>query len=163
VIIESIRRWLAETWTGSEVRVDGLFVCFSLEDRVRDRVEEPGVKVHGQTAIPAKAYRIYRRFSPHFNRDMPGLVEEDFPIVDGKPLFRYVMVHWGANEAQTEGCPLIGFGINLATGTLSRCGDKDAFAMLWTKIEEAWARGEIVELHVVQETETIEWDRRVAA
>lgn len=159
MIIDLFRRWMHDRWTIGELFVDGVFHCYTLEDRVRDHVERPGVKIAKETAIPARTYRLYRRFSPHFKREMPGLVEADFPIVNGKPLFRYVMIHGGAHAGHTEGCPLVGMEHDLVNGRIAK--SKEAFDALWMKIEAAWARREIVEFTVRQDA--VEWDRRLAA
>jgi hypothetical protein len=172
MIIELLRRYLHEHWTIGELFIDGVFSMYTLEDRVR----APGVKIPGLTAIPAKVYRIVRKFSPHFSPKiqevipalkgasdselwMPFLADEDFPLLAGKPMFGLVMIHWGNDDADTKGCPLVGLEIDLEFGRVLK--SRAAFAVLRSKIDAAFRRGEHVELRVRQDL--ISWDRRKAA
>lgn len=88
--------------TFGEVRLDGAFECFSLEDCVRER---PGVpvevwKIPGQTAIPAGRYQVVLETSPKFGPDTLTLV--------GVPGFSLVRIHILNDDDETEGC--IGVG-----------------------------------------------------
>ncbi len=88
--------------------VDGdLWPCVSLEDRIRP----PGVKVHGQTCIPAGRYKLAKRASPKFKREVIWIT--------GVPGFEFVYIHTGNLAADTEGCPLIAgkrFGLDRIFG-----------------------------------------------
>jgi hypothetical protein len=57
--------------TFGEIRIDGVHRCFTLEDVVR----APGVKIPGETAIPAGTYQITITESPRFKRPLPLLVD----------------------------------------------------------------------------------------
>ena len=48
--------------------VNGVFECYTLEDKVRN------FKVYGQTAIPYGKYEVRITFSPKFQRMMPLLL-----------------------------------------------------------------------------------------
>jgi Family of unknown function (DUF5675) len=79
--------------------------CYVLEDVVR---ELPGVpvdrwKIKGQTAIPAGRYRVTLETSPRFG---PGTI-----TLHDVPGFAGIRVHAGNDDSDTEGCPLVGRGI----------------------------------------------------
>ncbi|MDP2275275.1 MAG: DUF5675 family protein [Archangium sp.] len=91
------RRWLTEASTVGELRVNGEFQCFILEDRYRP---PPEAKVYGATAIPAGRYQVAITPSPRFKRDLPLLLQV--------PNYVGVRIHPGNTAADTEGCLLPG-------------------------------------------------------
>lgn len=95
--INLIRKEFSDQSTIGDFIIDGEWFCFSLEDMVR----EPGVKVPGQTAIPEGRYRVVIDQSDRFRRAMPHIL--DVPGFDG------IRIHNGNTEADTRGCPLLGF------------------------------------------------------
>ena len=82
--------------TIGELYVDGKFECYTLEDVVRDN----GVKVDGQTAIPAGTYRIVLSMSNRFQKILP--------LLENVPNFQGVRRHSGNTAQDTEGCILVG-------------------------------------------------------
>lgn len=96
------RKWFYPRCCIGELSVNGEFVCYTLEDAVR---EQPGVrvahwKVPRETAIPVGIYRAAVTFSNRFKRFLPELfgVEE----------FTYIRIHGGNDHTNTEGCILVG-------------------------------------------------------
>ena len=70
--------------------------CFTLEDPVRLN----GVKIWGDTAIPAGTYRVALRYSSRFQKELPGI--QDVPGFEG------CLLHGGDTKVDTHGCPLLG-------------------------------------------------------
>ena len=83
--------------------VNGHFRCFTLEDAIRERPDEPVAawKVFGQTAIPAGRYRLRITWSPKFSRLLPE--------IQGVEGFTGIRIHTGNRNSDTEGCILVGF------------------------------------------------------
>lgn len=120
--------------TIGELYIDGVFECYTLEDKVRP----DGVKVYGETAIPAGSYTVDVTFSPRFGRELPLLLN-----VKG---FVGIRIHPGNTAADTDGCILVG-----SSKESNFVGhSKDTFDRLFPKIMDARARGETVLLEVTQ-------------
>lgn len=82
--------------TPGKLFIDGQFECHTLEDIVRPR----GVKVYGQTAIPAGTYQVVLTMSPRFKRVLPLLLNV--------PGFEGIRIHPGNKAEETDGCILVG-------------------------------------------------------
>ena len=90
------------TCTIGELYVDGVFLCHTLEDVIRER---PGMaveawKVKGNTAIPEGTYPLAITWSNKFKCELP--------LVVGVPGFEGIRIHAGNTDADTEGCILVG-------------------------------------------------------
>lgn len=125
------RTWPDAACTIGTLSVDGVMECYTLEDVVRT-----GPKVFGQTAIPAGTYGVIITFSPHFQRDLPLLVDV--------PNFEGVRIHPGNTAADTEGCILV--GVDKLADSIGH--SRVAFEALFPKIQQALARGELVSIEV---------------
>ncbi|HEY0420513.1 MAG TPA: DUF5675 family protein [Acetobacteraceae bacterium] len=121
-----------ESCTIGRMSVNGAFECFTLEDVVRS----DGVKIFGETAIPAGDYSVDISFSPRFKRDLPLLMH-----VNG---FDGVRIHPGNTAEDTLGCILVGRqrGANMILES------KLAFDALFAKMQAAQARNETITLEI---------------
>jgi hypothetical protein len=130
--LELKRTECGKTCTIGELLVDGKHECWTLEDVVRS----DGVKVYGETAIPAGTYQVDITYSPRFKRDLPLLI--------GVQNFIGIRIHPGNTASDTEGCILVGQGKGKNVILESRA----AFAMLMGKLCSAKNRGEPITIEV---------------
>ena len=108
--------------------LNGAMECHILEDEVRD----PGVKVKGQTAIPAGRYQVVMAWSPKNQKIMPRLL--------CVPMFGGILIHSGHDEVDTEGCLLTAGGFD-AAGDIIGGTSKPAFNHLAAKLAFAVTHG----------------------
>jgi len=87
-------KWLTNKSTIGELRLGGLFECYTLEDAIHE------TKIPGQTAIPAGRYEVVIDFSPKHQIEMPHLLSV--------PNFTGIRIHSGNTDEQTDGCILVG-------------------------------------------------------
>lgn len=131
--------------TVGKLLIDGVFVCRTLEDEVRER---PGVpveawKIKGVTAIPSGAYRVALQDSPRFGPDTLTILDV--------PGFSSIRMHAGNTQEDTEGCLLLGL---MATQTALVGGtSRPAVDLVKSRVRAAIARGEDVHISIQNETE----------
>lgn len=124
--IEVVRQKLTPFSAIGSLSVDGEFLCYTLEDTVR---EIPGVsvekwKVQDRTAIPRGTYTLTTSFSTRFKQNLPLLL--------GVPGYTGVRIHSGNTPEHTEGCILVGM-----TKSTDFVGDsRKAFKLLFDKIKK---------------------------
>lgn len=80
--------------TLGELFADGVFVCYTLEDKVRPE------KIKHETCIPSGTYLIEITYSPTFNKLLPLLLNV--------PGFYGIRIHAGNSIADSSGCILVG-------------------------------------------------------
>lgn len=90
------RRPSSATCTIGDWSIDGVPYCQTLEDPVR----ADGVKVFGETAIPAGRRRVVMSMSTRFKKLMIEVLDV--------PGFTGVRVHAGVTAKDTLGCILVG-------------------------------------------------------
>jgi len=83
------------TCTIGDLYIEGIWFCYTLEDVVRAK------KVDGETAIPAGTYKVTFEDSPKFGPETL--------TVNDVPGFTSIRIHSGNTDADTKGCPLVGF------------------------------------------------------
>lgn len=130
--LEVLRRWFSPKTTIGELRIEGVFECFTLEDF--DRLEAFGDdvahKVKGETAIPAGRYRVTLEPSPaHGGVLMPRL--HDVPGFVG------ILIHSGNWAKDTLGCVLVG----RQRGEDEILSSRVAYDALFAKLQAAKAAG----------------------
>src|SRR4051812_4869970 len=107
--------------TIGKLYIDGVFECYTLEDKVR----ADGVKIAGATAIPAGRYEVIINYSNRFKRLMPLLLN----VLN----FIGIRIHWGNKSKDTEGCLLLGQTV----GKDFIGHSVDAFNAFFTKLQVA--------------------------
>jgi hypothetical protein len=113
------RMEFSEESTIGELWVNGVFECYTLEDKVRP------VKIAGKTAIPPGRYEVIINFSQRFQKPLPLLLNV--------PNYEGVRIHSGNTAANTEGCILVG-----ETKTENFVGESRwAFNRLFEKLKAA--------------------------
>jgi hypothetical protein len=80
--------------TIGELYINGVFQCYTLEDKERE------VKIKNETAIPKGTYKVIINRSNRFKIDLPLLLNV--------PNFEGVRIHSGNSNHDTEGCILVG-------------------------------------------------------
>jgi hypothetical protein len=117
--IEIKRLYKTENSTIGELKVDGKFECYTLEDKERD------VKIKGETAISKGTYKVIINQSNRFKKLLPLLLNV--------PNFEGVRIHPGNSNHDTEGCILVGQSISKDYISKSR----KAFEKLFKKMQLA--------------------------
>lgn len=122
--------------------VDHEFACFTLEDTVRS----DGVKVYGQTAIPAGFYEIRLRAagSMHSRYKSTFAWHRGMLELQGVPNFEYVYLHIGNFAKSTNGCILVGLGVEGDSISHST----PAYELIGRRVTEALENGERVSIFV---------------
>lgn len=128
------RRFLKPDYTVGRLYVDGVFLCDTLEDRVRDLSREK--KVPGRTAIPAGKYEVVVNISPRFKRKLPRLLNV--------PGFEGILIHRGNTSEDTAGCILV--GENKAVGKVLNSTPYEL--RLTGMIERAQSAGEQITIEI---------------
>lgn len=126
--------------TLSTILLDGKFVCFGLEDEFRE------VKVSGETRIPAGTYNIgirdvggfHSRYSSRFKDIHKGMLE-----VLNVPNFKYILIHVGNTEKNTDGCLLVGKNAT-TVGTPTTPASGPAYRELYSLVIEEAIKGNLV-------------------
>jgi hypothetical protein len=114
--LELKRKIFTDDSTIGELFIDGIFVCYTLEDKVRDK------KIYGVTAIPYGEYEVVITFSNRFKQYMPLLLKV--------PGFEGIRIHSGNKSADTEGCILVGSSKSLNFVGNSRVTYRSLFAKM---------------------------------
>ena len=83
--------------------ISGRF-CYTLEDAIRAK----GIKIWGETGVPAGKMRGKVTYSQRFKREMILLYNEsEGVLVIDDVRFEGIRVHGGNRPRNTEGCPLV--------------------------------------------------------
>lgn len=137
--IKLVRESFTNKATEGVLYVDDKFECYTLEDVDRN-LENGGVKVQDETAIPKGEYKVIVDMSTRFKREMPRLLNV--------PGFTGIRIHSGNKSADTEGCIIVG-SVNVSKTDDWSGGSKDAYNKLFRKITDAINAGEAVTIQVM--------------
>ena len=125
LLLELNRKYCGRSYTIGHLKVDGTYMCDTLEPPVRD-YKGGERKIFGHSAIPAGKYMVNCFYSAKFGKQMPYL-----RFVPG---FMGVMIHPGNTVRDTMGCILPGW--NEEVGKVLH--SKDAYEMLWERMKKTW-------------------------
>jgi hypothetical protein len=121
MILQLKRKIFTDDSTIGELSIDGVFVCYTLEDKMRDK------KIQNVTAIPYGRYEIIINYSNRFKQYMPLLLNV--------PNYEGVRIHSGNKSTHTEGCILVGSSKSLNFIGNSRATYRSLFARM-KKVEK---------------------------
>ena len=131
--------YTARTTLG-KLYIDGVYFCETLEDTVRPY----GIKVKGETAIPAGEYLVDVTMSSRFKREMPIISSDGKWTISLNGIkFKGVRFHGGNTHTNTHGCPLVAKN-RLNDDTIQGTMEKP----LTAKIKEAISKGDSIHLFV---------------
>lgn len=104
--LKIVRDTFTDKSTIGSLYIDDVFVCYTLEDVVR----EDGVKIYGETAIPEGIYSVTLSWSNRFKKVLPLIYNQpDLSVQSGGVRFDGIRIHNGNTDKDTHGCPLVGF------------------------------------------------------
>jgi len=125
--------------TEGELSVNSQFLCYTLELPVKDGL--PG------SAIPPGTYLVQMLPSPKFEASTdPWILQyaANIPHILGIPNRSEILIHWGNDAQDTEGCVLVG----QVKGQDFIGSSRAAFTALWQQLMAAKGRGEVISIAV---------------
>jgi hypothetical protein len=146
--IDLFRKGRAKNSTQGEMLLDGVFECYTLEDKDRMltsniRSEEiKKSKVYGETCIPAGVYEVVMVFSKKRGYSVPQLL--------GVKAFVAIQIHVGNFIKDTLGCILVGQRCiqNAKTKEWELQSSTRAFDALMEKLSACVAAGGRIFIHI---------------
>ncbi len=142
--LDLVRNVHDKEWTIGEIRIGGVFQCYTLEDEYR------AVKVKAETRIPEGVYNIELRtvggFHEKYLRKFGSTFHKGMLWIKNVPGFEYILIHIGNTEKDTAGCVLVGSTRNVVTGTVG--SSEVAYRKLYPVVLAAIQRGEKVTISV---------------
>lgn len=138
MLIELKRTLKLPKCTIGDLYVDGKFVCYVVEDTVREVIGQPVAtwKIPHVTAIPVGTYDVIIDMSNRFKKLLP--------LIKNVPGFEGVRIHTGNTAEDTEGCLIVG-NIKMVSSVGQ---SKVAMAKLQPMIQAALDRKEKVQITI---------------
>jgi hypothetical protein len=122
--------------------INDRFACYTLEDAFHV------VKIPGETRIPNGRYRVkLRTVGGHHNRYSQKFpdIHKGMLHVTGVPNYKYILIHIGNDDIDTEGCLLVGDRSMTNVDSPGRIESSTiAYKRIYPPIAEAILRGEDV-------------------
>ena len=141
------RLYRTKEFTIGALFIDGVFMCFTLEDQKQVN------KVSKETRIWAGLYKVAFRteggFFSRYLKQFGAAFHKGMLQIMNVPQFEYILIHIGNTDKDTAGCILVGLGIDMATGVLTK--STDAYKKIYPVIEAALSRGEEVIIEIKDE------------
>ena len=134
--------------TLSKLIINGDPLCYILEDQYREE------KVKGDTRIPEGIYevelrtvgghheRYLKKFGADFHKGMIHLLNV--------PNFKYILLHIGNSDKDTEGCLLTGSGYYEGNGRITIQRSTDAYKKVYPIIRDRILSGEKVYFEIIR-------------
>lgn len=147
------RRWKKETYTISNLYVNGEFFCNTLEDTDRGLSSDMSLddiknkKNYGETAIPTGRYRITLGIkSPKYSKvEKYKKIDGYLPRLIDVPGYSGILIHIGNYPKDTNGCILV--GKNTVKGAVMY--STKYFWELYYKLKEAEDNGEEIWITII--------------
>ena len=136
ILIVLRRIFFGPDYTIGKLYIDGEYFCDTLEDKVRP----DGIKIYGETAIPAGKYKVVLSQSARFKRLLPAILDV--------PDFKGIRIHAGNTAIDSHGCILV--GKNKIKGSISQSRVTENALMEYLQQKE----GEI-EITIINQNGTI--------
>ncbi|WP_400261897.1 DUF5675 family protein [Sphingobacterium sp. SG20118] len=134
-----IRRRQGKNSTLSHLYLNGIFICYVLEDAIRE------VKIRGETCIPVGTYALGLNKTAGMNARYKQLhdgMHQGMVEVKGIPNFSLVFVHIGNYHQDTEGCLLTGSYYQFFEGDYRVLHSAAAYKILYPLILEKLNAGD---------------------
>lgn len=137
--IEVLRVSRGDTSTEGEMYINGVFQCYTLEDKDRG-LEHGGIKHYGNTAIPCGEYKVTLSMSNRFKEIMPEILDV--------PQFTGIRIHKGNTSKDTDGCILVGMtNTSLVDDFIG--SSAVAYNKLLPKLQAALSKGETITIKIM--------------
>lgn len=130
--------------TLSHLYIDGIFQCFLLEDKIREK------KIMYKTAIPEGIFTLRlntwggmnKTYFPKYGPMHKGMIE-----IAELPTFSSVYIHVGNTIEHTSGCPLVGLSYIKKDGDFQVLQSTDAYKQVYKKLfEVATGKDKLIEV-----------------
>ena len=151
MLITIDRKYKKDTYTISNLYIDGKWFCNALEDKDRGLKQTDSLstikarKVYGETAIPSGKYIIAMNVvSPKFasNTFYKRVCQGKVPRLLNVPGFDGILMHCGNSALDSYGCILI--GLNKIKGKIIQ--SRETFEKLYKVMNQAYKKGEKIEI-----------------
>jgi len=127
------RRFLGSKSTIGKLFLDGIYICNTLEDTIRE------TKIYGKTAIPYGTYEVVITYSPKYKRQLPRL--------QNVPGYTGILIHPGNSPKDTHGCILPGTYKESRLNWVG--GSRKAFNKVFKKLKLVKKQGKKIRLEII--------------